>query len=162
MPKALQKRGRRMKRKHEDEAEEPVAESSNKRQKSSDQSGEQQDFIPLHDGMDEDMSAAYPSMEKAFFGMLDEDEQNFFKTQEELLESDDFASPEERAQLLTSIWKEASGKELKLACSQSCSRLLERVLRSSTSTQLKQVFQAFSGKYVLLSTTNLLVITNGS
>ncbi|EME77803.1 uncharacterized protein MYCFIDRAFT_33582 [Pseudocercospora fijiensis CIRAD86] len=150
MPKALQKRGRRIKRKHDDEAEETVAESSNKRQKSIDQSGEQHDFMSLHHGMHEDVSAAYPSTEKAFFGMLDEDEQTFFKAQEELLESDDFATPEERAQLLSSIWKEAAGKELKLACSQSCSRLLERVLRSSTSAQLKQVFQAFSGNFIHL------------
>ncbi|KXT03813.1 hypothetical protein AC578_713 [Pseudocercospora eumusae] len=145
MPKALQKRGRRMKRRRDDEPDDPVAESSSKRQKSSEESGEQQQH-----GTHQDMSAAYPSTEKAFFGVLDEDEQTFFKTQEELLESEDFASPEERAQLLSSIWKEASGKELKLACSQSCSRFLERVLRSSTSPQLKQVFQAFSGNFMHL------------
>ena len=39
-----------------------------------------------------------------------------------------------------------SGKELKLANSQSCSRLMERLILLSTPNQLKDLFQKFSGQ----------------
>ena len=49
---------------------------------------------------------------------------------------------------LANVWKEADGKELKIANSQT-SRLLERLILLSSPDQLKGLFQKFSGKCVL-------------
>ncbi|KAK4611508.1 Nucleolar protein 9 [Fulvia fulva] len=150
MPKALQKRGRRMKRKHEDDPEDPVEEGSSKRQKSAGPEDRQQkDFVSL-DVHDEDMSAAYPPMERAFFGMLDEEEQEYFKSADAQLERNEFETSEDRANWLESVWREADGKELKIAQSQSCSRLMERLISISTGPQLKNLFQKFSGNFIHL------------
>ncbi|KAI5361165.1 Putative nucleolar protein [Septoria linicola] len=154
MPKALQKRGRRMKRKHEDEPEELATETSPKRQKANhDTNGmvgaEQNQMSSLEYG--EDMSGAYPGgAEKAFFGVLDEQEQEFFKNADSLLEQNDFPNAEERAAFLQSVFREADDKALKLAQSQSCSRVLERLIKLSTASQLKGLFQKFSGNFIHL------------
>lgn len=142
MPKEVQKRGRRMKRKAEDVPEDFRAEPSSKRLK------EIEEFEATMPSFqeDEDMSAAYPAAEKVFFGMLDDDEQEYFKRADEMLELDQFGDPEERKLFLESVYREADGKELKIAHSQSCSRLLERLIRVSNAAQLKNLFQKFSGK----------------
>jgi nucleolar protein 9 len=88
--------------------------------------------------------------EPAFFGMLDESEQEYFKHADELFELDSFASSEERKTLLEQVYREADGKELKIAQSQSCSRLLEKMIRVSTAKQLKGLFGKFSGRLVAL------------
>ena len=81
-----------------------------------------------------------------FYGMLDEDEQEYFKRADEMLELNQFANSEERSLFLASVWKEADGKELKIANSQSCSRLMERLILLSTPEQLKRLFQKFSSQ----------------
>jgi nucleolar protein 9 len=81
-----------------------------------------------------------------FFGMLDEDEQEYFKKADQLLELNQFDSPEDRSQFLESVYREAEGKELKIANSQSCSRLMERLILLSTPSQLKNLFKKFSGQ----------------
>ena len=53
----------------------------------------------------------------------------------------------ERKLFLANIFKEAEGKELKIACSQS-SRTLERLIMLSSPSQLKDLFSAFNGQYV--------------
>ena len=83
-----------------------------------------------------------------FYGMLDEDEQEYFKRADEMLETNQFADADERSMFLASVWKEADGKELKIANSQSCSRLMERLILLSTAEQLKRLFQKFSSQYV--------------
>ncbi|PSN62519.1 putative rRNA processing protein Nop9 [Corynespora cassiicola Philippines] len=85
-----------------------------------------------------------------FYGMLDEDEQEYFKRADELLELNQFADPEERALFLENVYKEADGKELKIAHSQGCSRLMERLILLSTPAQLKGLFQKFSGSFLHL------------
>lgn len=85
-----------------------------------------------------------------FYGMLDEDEQEYFKRADEMLELNQFADPEERAMFLANVWKEADGKELKIANSQSCSRLMERLILLSTAEQLKRLFQKFSSHFLHL------------
>ncbi|KAJ4315726.1 Nucleolar protein 9 [Neodidymelliopsis sp. IMI 364377] len=85
-----------------------------------------------------------------FYGMLDEDEQEYFKRADEMLELNQFADPDERAMFLASVWKEADGKELKIANSQSCSRLMERLILLSTPDQLKRLFQKFSSHFLHL------------
>lgn len=143
MPKPNKQRGRRMKRNLEDDPDDPTVESSSKRLKSIDAEAEQ-DFVPV-EVQDEDMSAAYPT-DKAFFGMLDETEQEYFRLADEKLESNEFNSAEERAKFIDNVYREADGKELKIAHSQSSSRFLERLIRASSASQLKNLFQKFSGK----------------
>lgn len=81
-----------------------------------------------------------------FYGMLDEDDQEYFKRADTMLELNQFANAEERSLFLASVYKEAKGKELKIANSQSCSRLLERLVCMSTPIQLKELFQKFTGQ----------------
>jgi len=83
-----------------------------------------------------------------FYGMLDEEEQEYFKRADEMLELNQFEDSDARKLFLESVYKEADGKELKIANSQSCSRLLERLILLSTPAQLKNLFQKFSGQYV--------------
>lgn len=152
MPKENKKRGRRMgdkKRKHDETEEDPSLAESSKRIKSQDEL--QQDFLKLEDGQDDQngVDAAYPPLDKPFFGMLDEEEQEYFKHADEMLELNQFDDAESRKLFLENVWREADGKELKIANSQSCSRLMERLIQLSTSEQLKGLFQKFSGKYVL-------------
>jgi hypothetical protein len=83
-----------------------------------------------------------------YYGMLDDDEQEYFKRADELLELHQFDDHDARKLFLDSVYKEADGKELKIANSQSCSRLLERLILLSSPDQLKNLFQKFSGQYV--------------
>ncbi|KAK4497356.1 hypothetical protein PRZ48_011807 [Zasmidium cellare] len=147
MPKPNKQRGRRMKRKYEDDPDDPAVESSSKRRKSIDAENEPE-FLPL-EVQAEDMSAAYPT-EKAFYGMLDETEQEYFRLADEKLESNEFDSPEERAKFIENVYREADGKELKIAHSQSSSRFLERLIRTSSAAQLKSLFQKFNGNFINL------------
>jgi nucleolar protein 9 len=82
-----------------------------------------------------------------FYGMLDEQEQEYFKKADEMLELNQFETSEDRDIFLASVWREADGKELKMANSQT-SRLLERLILLSSPDQLKGLFQKFSGQYV--------------
>ncbi|KAK2049717.1 pumilio-family RNA binding repeat domain-containing protein [Colletotrichum somersetense] len=88
--------------------------------------------------------------EKEFFGMLADEEQEYFRRADELLELNQFPSPEERHFFLQNVYKEARGKELKLASSQSLSRLMERLILLSNTRQKKQIFNAFAGHFLSL------------
>lgn len=159
MPQPNKKRGRRMggkKRKYEDVDEEVLRDEGNsKRQKSQDAEGDDdgdaevdaQVGAPQQDSME----PAPAAMEKPFFGMLDDEEQEYFKRADHMLESNLFGDDEERALFLANVYREADGKELKIAQSQSCSRLMERLIRLSTPQQLKMLFTKLSGKYVYCS-----------
>jgi nucleolar protein 9 len=81
-----------------------------------------------------------------YFGLLDDDEQEYFKRADEMLELNQFGDADERKLFLESVYKEVDGKELKIANSQSCSRLMERLILLSTPKQLKGLFQKFSGQ----------------
>jgi len=117
------------------------------------------DFIPLDDGADLEnqprggggggFSGAF---DREFFGMLAEQEQEYFRHADELLELNDFPSAEEREIFLQNVYKEARGKELKLASSQSCSRLMERLILLSNTKQKKRLFNAFAGHFISLTT----------
>ncbi|KAI4204275.1 MAG: hypothetical protein LQ350_001255 [Teloschistes chrysophthalmus] len=88
--------------------------------------------------------------ETPFYGMLDEEEQEYFKRADTMLELNQFSDPEERALFLANVYKEANGKELKIANSQSCSRLMERLILLSTADQLKALFRKFEGHFIHL------------
>ncbi|KAK4160096.1 nucleolar protein 9 [Cladorrhinum sp. PSN259] len=92
------------------------------------------------------------SFEREFFGMLAEGEQEYFRRADELLELNDFPSGEERHIFLQNVYKEARGKELKLASSQSCSRLMERLILLSNTKQKKRIYDAFAGHFISLIT----------
>ncbi len=87
---------------------------------------------------------------RPFYGLLAEEEQEYFRRADEMLEINDFPSDEDRALFLSSVFKEAEGKELKIANSQSCSRLMERLILLSTPKQKKTIFEKFSGQFLHL------------
>lgn len=88
--------------------------------------------------------------EPQFFGMLTDEEQEYFRGAAEVLEMNDFAAPEDRAIFVENVFKEAAGKEMKLACSQGCSRLMEKLILLSSVRQKKQLFEALAGNFLAL------------
>ncbi|EOD52278.1 putative rrna processing protein [Neofusicoccum parvum UCRNP2] len=152
MPKDNKKRGRReerKKRKHEHRHVED--ESQSKRTRLDDQN----DYValggePAENFGGEQPDQARPDEDMVFYGMLDEEEQEYFKRADELLELNQFEDPESRSLFLANVYREADGKELKLANSQSCSRLMERLIQLSDTKQLKNLFQKFSGHFLNL------------
>lgn len=147
MPKEHKKRGRRAeekKRKHEDHHEDEV---EAKRPRVSAEHVDMAEGEQLYN----QEGQAYPNPDDAkYFGMLDEDEQEYFKRADDMLEANQFQDEDDRSNFLASVYKEAEGKELKMACSQGCSRLMERLIQTSTTGQLKTLFQKFSSKLVFL------------
>lgn len=140
MPKEHKRRGRREekeKRKYEED-EQQEEEPSSQRLKQ-----RHEPFDTIEDAIDAD-TAGPPDI--PFYGLLDEDEQEYFKRADSMLELNQFANEEEKTLFLTSIYQEAKGKELKIVNSQSCSRLMERLIMMSTTTQLKSLFQTLSGQ----------------
>ena len=147
MPQANKKRGRRMegkKRKLEDGEDDPEPRQSSKRRKSTDM-GNHRDFTLVND-QDDSLDGAYPPREKSFFGTLDDEEQEYFRTQLSKLETNSFEYEEGPDEVFADVYREADGKELKLAQSQSCSRLMERLIHHATPVQLKRLFSRFRGK----------------
>ncbi|KAI9877299.1 MAG: Nucleolar protein 9 [Pleopsidium flavum] len=151
MPKEHKKRGRREEKKRkrgEDTSDvRPV-----KKPKHKDLDTEELEIIT-----DVDNAAQYGNNqtlkspgEMPFYGLLDEEEQEYFRRADELLEVNQFGDAEERNLFLANVYKEASGKELKIANSQSCSRLMERLIIMSTPQQLKVLFGKFSGHFLHL------------
>lgn len=158
MPKENKQRGRRVKRKHED----PEVEDSQKRLKINDdfKPVEPSDYTDVHgdpnnrpalseaqDGFDTNHAA----IERPFYGVLDEQEQEYFRKADGMLEANDFQDVEEKTLFLSGVFKETEGKELKLACSQGCSRLLQRLMLLASPTQLKSFFNKFAGQFTHLA-----------
>ena len=141
MPKERKKRGRREveKRKRQEEN----LEFATKRQKSEHLNDNEEDGNQASLMNDHDLTV--PG-EIPFYGLLDEDEQEYFKRAGSILEMNQFPNDEERHLFLDSVYKEAQGKELKIANSHSCSSSLERLIKLSTPDQLKALFQTFSGQ----------------
>ncbi|KAK7210416.1 hypothetical protein V2G26_017594 [Clonostachys chloroleuca] len=145
MPKPRTKRGairEEKKRKRQEEEEHAVA---LKRQR---QDGENEHW---GEGAEEDAATQNGMIgEREFFGMLADEEQEYFRRADEMLELNQFPSNEDRDVFLESVWREAQGKELKVASSQSCSRLMERLIQISNTAQKKQLFDAFGGHFLSL------------
>jgi nucleolar protein 9 len=83
-----------------------------------------------------------------FYGLLDDEEQAYFRRADTMLQLNQFADEQERSLFVASLYREANGKELKIANSQSCSRMLERLIQMSSGSQLKNLFHKFSGQRV--------------
>ncbi|KAF2157004.1 putative nucleolar protein 9 [Myriangium duriaei CBS 260.36] len=166
MPRENKKRGRRgqTKRKHDEVVAANTADGegeSAKRVRLHEETTAEEDFLAQnrdYEPLDGDAGPAddpYPATssapaEKVFYGMLDEEEQEYFRKTDEMLELDSFADPAERALFLDNIYREADGKELKMACSQSCSRLMEKLIHLSNPAQLSKLFQKFNGHFLNL------------
>ena len=151
MPKEHKKRGRRAeekKRKHKED-DQSDNEAEVKRPRHSSDGDILMEDVEMGEGgqLYNQEGQAYPNPDDAkYFGMLDEEEQEYFKRADDMLEMNQFTDAEDRSNFLASVYKEAEEKELKMACSQSCSRLMERLIQTSTPGQLKTLFQKFSSK----------------
>ena len=154
MPKEHKKRGRRDEKKRKPQETKPDA--APKRQKtghrphSEGEHGSRADELSFNEDFTPPEQSAQDHGVAEFFGLLDDEEQAYFKRADQMLDLNHFAAPDERIMFLESVWSEARGKELKLANSQSCSRLLERLIHSSNTAQLKALFRNFSSQYVPL------------
>ncbi|KUJ10733.1 ARM repeat-containing protein [Mollisia scopiformis] len=140
-------RGRReekkLKRKRDNGEEEPVS----KRQKSEDPADDPEVQILGTDDAIQPDGEEGGTAERPFYGMLEDEEQEYFRRADEMLDLNDFPSPEDRSLFLANVYREAEGKELKIACSQSCSRLMERLILLSTVEQKKKLFEKFAGNF---------------
>ncbi|OTB00319.1 hypothetical protein M426DRAFT_66090 [Hypoxylon sp. CI-4A] len=113
-----------------------------------DDAGDQE--AKFDDGYEQSLPRGPPATDREFFGMLSDEEQEYFRSVDEQLDIDDFPSQEERQLYLASVFTEAQGKELKLACSQSCSRLMERLILMSNTRQKKKLFLQFASHFLNL------------
>ncbi|KAI9725090.1 MAG: hypothetical protein M1812_000366 [Candelaria pacifica] len=154
MPKDNKKRGRREEKKRRLEAAEGEEKGEEEEQELKRPKLDDSDdrVLPVVQGFAEDYSLTTETRpgELVFYGMLDQEEQDYFKRADEMLEMNQFSNEEERTLFISNIYREADGKELKLANSQSCSRLMERLVLLSTPKQLKILFGKFSGHFMNL------------
>lgn len=144
MPKENKKRGRwaEKKRKRDEYEQDQEQDHGN------------EDLIVQGDAGDDFISfsgpTANPDVETPFYGLLDQQEQEYYANVNAKLELNDFESAEDRALFLDAVYRESRGKELKIASSQSCSRYLERVVRVSNVEQVRALFGKFGGHFLHL------------
>ncbi|MCJ1403351.1 Nucleolar protein 9 [Xylographa trunciseda] len=152
MPQENKKRGRREEKKRKRDEHEVYNGASPKRQRSEEGvEDEVKIVLDVDPALDDQEYGGAPLPDDVpFYGLLDEEEKTYFKRADTLLELNQFADDEERNLFLANVYREAGGKELKIASSQSCSRLMERLIRLSTSEQLKNLFQKFTGHFLHL------------
>ncbi|KAI0397522.1 pumilio-family RNA binding repeat domain-containing protein [Xylariaceae sp. FL0594] len=159
MPKPRSKRQaireeRKKRRQEDDGADDSTRNAKRRRANDDDADGNHGDVgqaVGLQDGSGEHApGGALLPHELEFFGMLSEEEQEYFRSVDEQLDIDNFPSQEDRQLFLASVFTEARGKELKLACSQSCSRLVERLILMSNTRQKKKLFEQFAGHFINL------------
>ncbi|SCU97897.1 LAMI_0F11980g1_1 [Lachancea mirantina] len=86
-----------------------------------------------------------------FFGVLNTEELEYFKQAESTLAIDAFESPEEKEAFIRGVIEESKKKELKLATSQICSKLMERIILAADNLQLKEIFETFHGFFYNLA-----------
>jgi nucleolar protein 9 len=146
MPKENKKRGRRADQKRKLDGEQEAEASKRPRYDQDEQSErtfeDNAGFIPFED------DGGQPSRpnEIPFYGVLDEQESEYFHKAGEMLEVNQFSGPEDREDFVRSVYEQAEAKELKMAFSQGTSRVLERLILLSNTAQLKHLFKAFTGK----------------
>jgi nucleolar protein 9 len=165
MPREQQKRGRRAekkaekdesKRKFEEAPDAPVAKrlkpSADEADETNNAAGfeENEDYISLDQGEKPEGEVPDDSGDMVFYGLLDEEESEYFSRANEMLELNQFQDAEERSLFVDSVYSEASGKELKIACSQGCSRLMEKLISMSNPQQLRRIFSKFIGHFLHL------------
>ncbi|KKY15363.1 putative rrna processing protein [Phaeomoniella chlamydospora] len=155
MPKDHKKRGRREEKKRKREEEQVFQAPLTKRQRSDEPEQEQDwqtnlavegdvgdDFIGFHEKAD--------PLEVVFYGLLDEEEQEYFANVNTKLELNDFEDADDKTAFIDAVYRESNGKELKVACSQSCSRYMERLILLSNPDQLRSLFTKFQTHFLHL------------
>lgn len=159
MPKEKKKRGRREQQKRQHEASSATLVSKKQRLDSAVATGysgtvsAQKDgdvYYPDADVVELENDRVNRRTDIPFFGLLDEEEQAYYANANSNLELNDFESLEDRALFIEAVYRESQGKELKVACSQSCSRYLERLISVSNSAQLKSLWNKFRGHFLNL------------
>ncbi|KAI9929057.1 Nucleolar protein 9 [Aspergillus wentii] len=174
MPRENQKRGRRAedkakkdasKRKRDEAPEDPVVKrvkpSADEMDVDNVDNGDngdnefyqEADYIPLGEPQGEGEGEGEndgPSGDMPFYGLLDPEEQEYFSRASEMLELNQFGDAEERLTFVESVYQEANGKELKIACSQSCSRLMEKLISMSDIRQIRRLFSKFVSHFLHL------------
>ncbi|MCJ1355001.1 MAG: Nucleolar protein 9 [Icmadophila ericetorum] len=156
MPKENRRRGKRQEKKRlREQYERRQIVYPSKRARIEEEEGNQQiwltgDSSGALERQSFDTAAAHLPGEVVFHGLLDTEEQAYFKNADTLLEANQFENAEDKELFVASVYREANGKELKIANSQSCSRLMERLILVSTVSQLKGLFQKFSGHFLQL------------
>lgn len=107
-----------------------------------------EEFIPLEEGdfPGEHVDAGGDELptrnQAAFFGLLDREELEYFKTAESTLTANALL-PDERGPFVDNVFAEARGKELKLVTNQVCSKLVERLIATASDEQLVSLLNAF-------------------
>ncbi|EAW09688.1 RNA-binding RNA processing protein NOP9 [Aspergillus clavatus NRRL 1] len=158
MPREKQKRGRRAedkskkdaaKRKRDEDPEDLTAKrlkpATEAEVDPNNEITEGADYIPFEENREDG-----PPSDMPFYGLLDSEEQEYFSRANEVLESNQFQDAEERRIFIDSVYREANGKELKVACSQSCSRLMEKLISLSDMRQIRRLFNKFIGNFLHL------------
>ncbi|PUU76982.1 armadillo-type protein [Tuber borchii] len=143
MPKEAKKRGRRAEKKRKEEADKGQPKTI------------PQVLAPPEDpghfyGGDDSREAGGEE-DTQFYGLLNEEELEYFRKADEILELNQFGDKDESVLFIENVWKEANGKELKIANSQGCSRLLEKLILMSSPSQLKSLWQKFTGHFLNLA-----------
>lgn len=146
MPKDLKKRGRRAEQQrrqaeiHEDRPSKRIK-TDHQREDLFNVNGDAgDDFISF--GQDHNIEEQADGT-TTFYGLLTEDEQEYYANVNTKISTNDFKNDLERANFIDAVHRETAGKEIKVASSQSCSRYLEKIIKLSTTKQLRQLFLAF-------------------
>ncbi|PWY91576.1 rRNA processing protein Nop9 [Aspergillus sclerotioniger CBS 115572] len=155
MPREKVKRGRRAadkasKRKRDDAPEDDVPKRLKPSTDETNDIVEGADYIPMDGDVGQEDQEGAPVGDMPFYGLLDPEEQEYFSRANEVLETNQFGDAEERRVFVDSVYKEAEGKELKIACSQSCSRLMEKLISMSDMRQIRRLFSKFIGHFLHL------------
>lgn len=141
MPRAQKKRGRRAEKQQGTQELDDTPAKRRKVEKGFEVQGDLgDDFISLttDNGKSDEIDVA-----KKFYGLLTEEEQEYYASVNSKISSDDFESPDDRNAFINAVHRETTGKEIKVASSQSCSRYLEKVIQLSRPNELRHLFDAF-------------------
>src|SRR5438874_5838846 len=140
MPRENKQRGRRGEKKRR--LEEDSKEFPWKRRKSVSQDGEDEHaggkiFIQGDAGDDFiGFSIQSEETDAPFLGLLSQEDQDYYTNVDSTLTLNEFDSDDDRSTFIDAVYRESSGKELRIASSQSSSRCLERLIMLSNAEQL--------------------------
>lgn len=147
MPRELKQRGRRAEKQRKEV--EALNDRPAKRRKTTD-ADDGRDFTVSGDAGDDFIGfgqdqpeTGKDEPETTFYGLLTEEEMEYYANVNNKITANDFESDEDRSMFIEAVHRESTGKEIKVASSQSCSRYLEKVIQLSSASQLKSLFQAF-------------------
>ncbi|KAI8581582.1 hypothetical protein K450DRAFT_232018 [Umbelopsis ramanniana AG] len=89
---------------------------------------------------------------QAFFGFLDADVQQYFKSVEQTLDDPPFETTQDQQLFVANVYTEVQDKELVLATDHTCSLVLEKLLKISSDFELRVFMDRLTGRYAELFT----------